>query len=185
MGLSENFRFYTSGFKNMKVLTDQNSLPSNSGGICGGLALTWLKSRSGTLKTGEGLRTPLFTLEETASSVHHCDLDGGKNRELAGKSSEVISLVGTNDPGGLRDKTPWGGAYKIYEIASSKGHGHFMGAYFPWIGDPQFYDPNLVHCEIEKSSFFDLISKWPKIYDNQGGAQWGFEYLYVIKSSEV
>ncbi len=185
MTLFEKYEFYKHESIIEKVTYKDDGFAGNPDGTCGGQCLIWLSKLAGKIKTGEGLKEPLLSFSDKSSRAQYVDLDGGKNLELARKSEQTIEIRQPKNADALKSATPWAGKYKIYEIASSKGNGHFLGAYFPWRGNPQLFDPNLVHCEVANGDFYKALFSWPNMYDNLDGGLWGFEYLYVVRESSL
>ncbi len=189
MTLVDKFEFYRSTIgKSMTISMDYKSqeFPGNTQGTCAAQVLYWFKGLAGQLKSGTGLQQQLLTNYDKSADLQFGALeDGGKLSKLA---KETIDLRGNNTAELLKKKTPWTGTYKAYVIASDKGGGHMLGAYFPWTGSVRFYDPNLVAgtC-LTSDAIYDILKLWPELYVGVGtqGAIWGFERLHVISDPEA
>lgn len=187
MSLREKFSL-VEDLVNVLSIDGDGNFPGNSGGTCTGQVLTWFRSLSGDLKIGTGLSESLLTPQQMATTLHFDRLNNGNTNTLRSIAKETINMRGQNKEENIKDKTPWGGKYKLYIIASSKGNGHALGVYFPWAGKVQFYDPNLLVCEMKEDKYiYKLLSKWVSFYDNLDapGSLWGHEDLYIIPESAI
>lgn len=162
------------------------AFPGNTMGTCVGQVLYWLKGLAGQISGGTGVRESLLSPYDKATAVQFSLLDNGRTSELLKICDSHVDLRGENSAEALKRLTPWTGVYKLYIIANNKGNGHALGAYFPWRGRNQFYDPNLVAGECTEDKWlWELLSMWPGLYvglsdSNEADAVWGFENLFVF-----
>jgi hypothetical protein len=166
-----------------EVITFENpSFPGNEKGTCAAQVLWWCASCAGTApKRGTDLLAPLISPQERIESLQFGKLEDGA--AFAKVANKTINLRGNSSAKTIETLTPWSGKYKCYGIASDNGHGHMLGAYFPWRGDTLFYDPNLLVGKIKAGgSIYRVLSEWSDIYLGCGstGAQWGLENLFVV-----
>ncbi len=185
MSLYDNYEKYKSFYidPNMTVIKSykDQDFPGNVLGTCAAQVLMWCKGLAGQLSGGKGEKASLLTPYEKATSLQFGELENGAALEKA--ASRTVDLRQLNTPKLLRENTPWSGKYKLYGIASDKGHGHIIGAYFPWSGAIEFYDPNLVYGSIKSDgSIYEILSVWVRLYQGCGGADvnWGHSSLFVI-----
>ncbi len=173
---------------NVTSIEGDGKFPGNANSSCTGQVLTWFRALSGNLKSGTGLSESLLSPQQQATQLHFEQLNNGNTRILASIAEKTVNMRGQNSAENIKDKTPWSGKYKLYIIASSKGSGHALGVYFPWTGRVQFYDPNLLVCEMKKDDdIYPLLSQWVRMYDGLDAPDsiWGHEDLYVIPESKL
>ena len=169
--------------QNMTVIRSykDQDFPGNEQGTCAGQVLMWFMGLAGQIPTGTGLKRPLLTPQQHATTLQ---FDGLKNGSAVyPAATRTVDLRQRNTPKLLNENTPYTGKYKMYVIASDKGHGHAIGAYFPWMDPIQFYDPNLVHGKIKSDgSIYEILSLWVRLYQGVGSqdALWGHETLCVF-----
>lgn len=185
MSLYDNYeakkKFYIDPNMTVEKSYKDQGFPGNSQGTCAAQVLMWCKGLAGQLPSGKGIKEPLLTPYERSTSLQFGPLENGK--ALQQTASRTVDLRQKNTPKLLRENTPWSGKYKLYGISNNRGEGHIIGAYFPWTGPIQFYDPNLVVGSIKSDgSIYDILSVWVEIYRGCGGpdAIWGHETLFVI-----
>ena len=158
--------------------------PGNSMGTCAAQGLYWLMGLAGQISSGEGEKKALLTTYQKATALQFGLLNNGE--ELTKICDSQVDLRGKQKAEALKSLTPYSGKYKLYGISNNKGEGHILGAYFPWSGRDQFYDPNLVAGPCTEDKWlWELLSMWPDLYtgvtnSNEANALWGFESLFVF-----
>ncbi|WP_137940236.1 hypothetical protein [Chitinivorax sp. B] len=164
------------------ITYEDPAFPGNELGTCAAQVLWWCASLAGTApKAGTGLSASLISPQKRIEGIQFGALEGGAAfKKIA---SKTVDLRGNHSAKAIETLTPWSGKYKCYGIASDRGHGHMLGAYFPWRGDTLFYDPNLLVGKIKSGgSIYRVLSEWSDIYLGCGevGAQWGPETLFIM-----
>src|ERR1019366_7286276 len=140
------------------------------------------------IMTETGVKESLLSPSQKATSLQFTALNSDTVGILKKNATDFVDLRGVRSAEMIKKLTPFSGTYKFYGIASDKGHGHALGAYFPWMGKNQFYDPNLVAGPCSEDKWlYELLAMWPGLYLGCGeqGATWGFEYLYVFNDPKM